>query len=235
MTLADSAGGRDRFFVFLAGILLLLVLLGFSRSFYLRASFLADQPALPVHLVVHGAILTLWFAVAFIQPLLVAMGNVSMHRLVGLAGGGIALSVVAATMHVLFLAASRPPTEGLPMEARPVVIIGNAVSLLIFSVLVATAIGLRRDGSSHKRLMLLASIALITQAIARLPGIPPLSPMIAVGQLALVAAMFVHDRIAIRRIHRATLFGTLFVVVASIAGGAIGASPAGKALIGALN
>jgi hypothetical protein len=40
-------------------------------------------------------------------------------------------------------------------------------------VLVSAALYFRRQSQSHKRLMLLATLALLTPAIARLPGIAP--------------------------------------------------------------
>ena len=56
---------RSIFFVSMSGILLLIVLLGFSPTLYLRAYF--DASDVPIYLLIHGAFLTAWFVWFFVQ------------------------------------------------------------------------------------------------------------------------------------------------------------------------
>ncbi len=111
------------------------------------------------------------------------------------------------------------------------VIAFDAFALIVFSVLVATGIPLRRDRETHKRLMLLASIAIIDPAISRLPGVIEFPLLIAIGWLALLVAVIVHDLARTSRIHRATALRALLLIGSHVAGFIIGSSPLGRALI----
>jgi len=57
----DSVRGvaADRYFLFASATLLALLIIGFSPTLFLKTVF--DAPELPIHLHVHGAIITLWF------------------------------------------------------------------------------------------------------------------------------------------------------------------------------
>lgn len=69
------------FFVGMASVLLLIVAVGFARSFYLRSIWNAGHagPHLPAYIVLHGIALTLWFLLFLGQTLLVASGRVRVH------------------------------------------------------------------------------------------------------------------------------------------------------------
>lgn len=229
---SDTARARDWFFLAMAGTLLLLVLIGFSPTYFLRSHLGTTQPPLPPHLHVHGAILTLWFAIAFSQPLLVASGNIAIHRRVGVAGVATAVALVLASANVLVRAVARSPQNGLPTEALPLVIFGDACLLIVFSVLVGSGVLLRRNRETHKRLMLLASIAVISPAVGRLPVVIENPVLLAVGgQFALLAVVIAHDLMQMRRVHRATLFGTLLIIAGTVAGVAFGSNALGRALV----
>jgi hypothetical protein len=86
---------RSRFFVGMSIVLLLIVLVGFSRTFYLRAFF--DVPPIPPHVYVHGAILTAWFALFCLQTSLVAGGRSDLHQRLGVVGVGLGIAVIVAT------------------------------------------------------------------------------------------------------------------------------------------
>ena len=87
--------------------------------------------------------------------------------------------------------------------------------MLLFGSLVGLAIARRRDLQSHKRLMLLASINLVTAGIARWPlaimgGGPPV--FFALTDL-FVLALAGWDLATRRRLHPATLWGGLAILV----------------------
>ena len=79
---------RDRFFVGMSALFLLVVLAGFAPSFYVRPYLLHPErlvrypSGLPAHLYVHGLLLTAWFVLAFVQTWLVATRRTSVHRAV---------------------------------------------------------------------------------------------------------------------------------------------------------
>ena len=86
--------------------------------------------------------------------------------------------------------------------------------MLLFASFVGLAIAKRSDPQAHKRWMLLASLNLITAAIARWPGVitigaPPL--FFGLTDLFLVA-LVIWDRVSRGRVHPATKWGGLLIV-----------------------
>ena len=83
--------------------MLTLVVVGFARTFYARPFFGAiDEPTrsaeLPRHLMLHGLVMTSWFALVVTQTLLIAKRNVALHRRLGIAGAALAVLVVVVDM-----------------------------------------------------------------------------------------------------------------------------------------
>lgn len=67
----ESAGQRDRrFFSGIALLVLIAVLVGFARTYFLAGIFWANLANAMVH--VHGALFTLWIALLLAQVALVA-------------------------------------------------------------------------------------------------------------------------------------------------------------------
>jgi hypothetical protein len=227
----DDARTRDWFYLGMTGALVVLLLAGFAPTYYLRSQLGAPQADIPPHVHLHGAILTLWFAIALIQPLLVASGNTGLHRRIGIVGAGTALALVAITANLLVRAVPRLAAIGMPFENVSMLIAFDVFALIGFSVLVTTGILLRRNREAHKRLMLLASIAIIDPAVGRLPGVSEFPLLIVVGWLSLLAAVIVHDLARTRRIHRATALGALLLIGGHVAGFVVGTGPLGRALI----
>ena len=75
---------RSKFFLILSVMSLVFVLIGFTQSFYLSSYF--DLPDLPFHLILHGIVLTMWFSLAAVQPILIAKNKTHTHKKLGLAG-----------------------------------------------------------------------------------------------------------------------------------------------------
>jgi hypothetical protein len=65
---------RGKFYWGMSALLLLIVLAGFSRSFYLRPLFDVSDSTLP-NAYIHGAIMTLWYAAFFFRPPLPRLGT----------------------------------------------------------------------------------------------------------------------------------------------------------------
>jgi len=212
---------RNRFFLIMSTLFLGLVLVGFSRSFYLKSYF--DFPALPIHLQIHGVALSSWFLLACLQPWLVSAGNVRLHRKLGAAGVGIATSVVATGIWTLVLRDAPNITE------HPSAAAGNIASLFMFLYCVCFGVVYRRNSGTHKRLMLLASVPILAPALDRFARIAwmndflgsllywfPAPPEVAFATIAflfLLAVVVAHDVISERRLHKGTLIGILSILV----------------------
>lgn len=85
-SLPSAASRRQTHFYRIAALLALaIVLVGFGRSFYFKSFFHAPPP-LTLLLVIHGAIMSVWFALFLVQAQLVSARNLRMHRRLGVAG-----------------------------------------------------------------------------------------------------------------------------------------------------
>lgn len=228
---------RRGFFVAIASVLVVVVAVGFAPSFYLRTYFQApgsgDRP-IPTHVILHGVLLTSWYVLFLAQTILVASRRITVHRLLGTVGAGVAVAVVTASMLVVVRLASRAVARGVPEKAA-LIVTGDTCLLILFSLFVLVGISYRKRPDVHKRLMLLASITSLAPALARWPGAEALVPIsVIVPQLGLIAALIVYDIVLHRRVHPATGWGAALYVVAAGASTAIGFSPVGRAFVTAL-
>jgi len=108
---------------------------------------------------------------------------------------------------------------------------GNLSTLFAFSICVVMAMLMRNRPAVHKRFMLIASISIMGPAIDRLSLLPPLDGFFAslfegvsmppqiivalVGTLSLLLAMPIHDLVSRRRLHAATIWGVVCMLVAA--------------------
>jgi hypothetical protein len=113
--------------------------------------------------------------------------------------------------------------------------------LVFFPITVATALAVRHRPEAHRRLMLLAAMALIGPAVGRLgPFVHawtgfaeiPFNLLVLFG---LPLSLVVHDLRSRGRLHPATAWGiAAYLVVNVFAGHAVAPTEVGRALFGAL-
>ena len=203
-----------RFYTGMAVAMVVAVLVGFSRSFFLRPLFPAwPSPSEPIFYV-HGAVFTAWCVLLMVQTSLVSAGRTAQHRKLGVAG-----AVLAATMVVLgvyaSLVAARRPTGFVGVPAPPLVFLLIPIAdMVLFAGFVSLAVLKRRELQTHKRYMLLASTSLMTAAVGRWPGVITAPPL--VGYLVtdlFLAALVAWDLKSRGRIHPVTLWGGTLLVL----------------------
>ena len=233
---------RSRFFLGMSVVLLLIVLVGFAPTFYLRAFF--EVAPIPAYLHVHGALLTGWFVVLIGQTCLIAVRRTDLHRrlaVVGLllAAGTLitgAMATVSVVPRLLVRFADRGDPWPLVIPRISPLVWYNFASLLAFSVFVTSAIVLRRRPEVHKRLMLLASISIIGPALGRIwrwpifAGVAEITFVNAALALCLGALVF-HDWYFTKRVHPATLIGGGFRILTVIGATLIGTSEFGRTIV----
>lgn len=216
-------GRRDRwFFSGMAVAALVTVFAGFARSYYLGAYFGAAPVSTLLHL--HGILFTAWVIYFLLQTSLVAARRTDLHRRFGLVGGALA----ALMLVVGFLTAVGSARRGFspPGGAPPLVFLANPLGgLVVFAILLGAGLYRRRRSHTHKRLMLLATIVLLTPALARIPFIGAGPSAIAATSLFAVVCM-AYDRAAHGRVHPAFLWGGLLVIASGPLRVAIGRSDA---------
>jgi hypothetical protein len=198
------------FFPGMALLILATVFVGFARTYYLAGVFHAPLPSLIIHL--HGAAFSCWILLLVTQASLVAAGRVDIHRRLGIAG-----FLLACVMVVLGVLAA---TDSLVREAGPAgrdpkfFYIIPLTDMLIFATLVFFAFRARSNPPAHKRLILVATVALMIAAIARWPlALVHRNPI----RAALLSYLFLiilvaYDFWSTRKVHRATLWAGAFLI-----------------------
>jgi hypothetical protein len=191
---------------------LAVVFAGFARTFYLKGVF--GTPDLSALQVTHGVVMTAWFTLFLVQVRLVASGRTHIHRQLGLLGAVVAALVVVVGTTTALVAAKNGSSPGPPPLVFLAIPLGDMV---LFALLFSTALYYRRRNDIHKRLMLLATISMLTAAIARIPldflqagGLPAFFGATDVLLIAWIA----FDTVRNRRVHPAFVVG-LAVVIAS--------------------
>ena len=206
--------GRRYDHIFFSGMALLIlasVFLGFAHSYYLVGVFHAPLPSRIIH--VHGAIFSAWILFLLAQTTLVSAGRVDIHRRLGIAGFLLACLMVAVGVLAATDALRRgggPP--GLDPKTFYIIPITD---MLVFAVLIFFAYRKRFNAAAHKRLILIATIALMIAAIARWPfhmvrGNPLTA---ALTSYLFLLALVAYDLFSTRKIHRATLGASMFLIV----------------------
>ena len=218
-----ARAARSKVYVGLALMIAAIVLVGFSRSFY--GTFFADA-AHPWIIHVHAAVYVGWLALLIAQTVLAARGEIATHRRVG--NFGIAYGtfvwilglIVAIAMPVINVHSGLWPTErGEQFLAIP---LGD---MLLFGGFFAAAIVYRRKPEIHKRLIILASVAVMFAAVGRAftnVGVLLGNPDAALGGNAArfllwyspVLVGMAHDLVTRRRIHPVYWIGVIVMGVA---------------------
>lgn len=211
---------RISFFLVAHTVLLGIVLIGFSPTFYLRAAFHHSTP-LPALLYVHGAVLTVWFSLTVLQGWLIRTRRLRLHRQLGYVAAGYApVVIVLGTLANLMLISQIDS----PADGENIVVWGNFFTLVMFAAFVLLAVVFRKDPEAHKRLILLASISLVGPALARLPRWPIFAGGLEAGRsyaiaglLIMFASLVTYDLVARRKPHPASWVGMVLILL-SLAG-----------------
>ena len=226
----DSLVGQRRetgrgFYTVVAIVAGLVVLAGFSRTFYAKAAF--GTPELSTLLFLHGLVMTSWFVMFAVQVRLVATRRVALHRKLGRYGAVIALLVliVGTTTGIVSAAEGRSPPGAPPPLVFLAVPLGD---MLLFAVLVTTALVMRRKGEWHKRFMAIATLGILTAAIARIPidalqklGLPGFFGMMDLIMIGFIA----WDTVRNRRLHPAFAWGLGLVILSQVGRFALAGTP----------
>lgn len=152
------------FYIAMAAIFAVIAFTGFAPSYWLRLPYgtFAGSPML--HL--HGLLYSLWTLFFLSQAVLVANGRLRNHKAWGLAGISLATAMVFVGLAVAIAGLERRLALGYGDAARAFAIVPVTAAFL-FGGLIAAAMANWRRPEWHKRLMLVATAALLQPAIAR--------------------------------------------------------------------
>ena len=231
LSVAGTRQGARRFYVGMAIAVLITVFLGFSRSYFLKAYFGTPELSLLVH--IHGLVFTSWVLLFLAQTTLVATGRTDLHRKLGVGGAVLAalLLIIGTTTAILRVKSGRssPIPEVPPLSFLAVPLF----DMVVFAILISAGLVLRNRPDTHKRLMTLATIALMSAPIARLPGVVLAGPLAFFGLTDLfIVAMVIYDLATRRRVHPSTIWGGLLIVASQPLRLMISGTPAWLAFAG---
>jgi hypothetical protein len=219
MALAARQDPRTRLYLWSALVALAAAAIGFHLTFILPSWRGVFQGPAVVH--VHAAFVLGWLLLFASQTALVQARRTPRHRQFGLLAALVAPGVVVSTMALGVFAMHRDLQAGMGELAKSLML-GTFTSPLVFLALVAAGLATRRRPDVHKRLMLMATIAILWPAFFRFrhyfPSVP--HPEWVFGFLlpqVFLAVVVVADRLRSGRVHSVYLWvGIPFVVEAAL-------------------
>jgi len=223
-------------YVFTAASFIAIVLTGFLPDSFAKVAAIhaGQRPPFPLVLHIHAVLMASFLLLLLGQTVLVATGRRAWHMQLGIAALGLTPLIVltgvvlAPTIyHGAWNAAqaatpaAKPQFQGL-MSLLDDVLLLQLRSGIMFSIFMWIALRSRsRDPGLHKRMILLAVVAVLGAATDRMAWLPinaPFTPLSTdLYSLLAVAPLFVWDLVRNRGIHRAWLLFAAFYVPASVA------------------
>ena len=200
------------FYFFMSLLIAATVVYGFSHT--IDHNLIHASPLPPFVLYIHAIIFPAWVVFFIVQSALVSFHNVRLHRRLGWFGVGLAVAIVvlgawtSASM-VRFSIQQKDPFNSTAFT------IVQVLDIACFAVPFALAIYWRRKPEFHRRLMLIASCALLDAAFGRFPALPLVfSPA---GVDALICLGVIRDLIVEHRVHKVYLYALPILIVCQIA------------------
>lgn len=212
----------------------LAVLAGFVPDVVRHLQTHAAAYPIAVHL--HAAITVAWLALLTSQTLLIRKRKVPLHRKWGTAGAILAVAVVVAGLWAALTFEGRALGTA---AARPNFLAIEWSNIIEFAGLVTAAVALRNLPSTHKRLILLATLSLTPAAFNRAIGKPLLHPLLGNGVWEtyvqifaatdiLVLGIGLYDWLTRRRVHPGWVLGALWILACQLSASWLFYSPAWK-------
>lgn len=219
------------FHTWIAGAFVLIAFGGFAPTYWLQlpAGTFVGAPLL--HL--HGLLFSAWPLFLFSQAWLASRGRLRQHRAWGLAGIALASAMVVLGVAAAISTLRHGLASGYGDVSRAFFLV-PLTALGLFTGFVIAAIVHRADRGWHQRLMLLATIALLQAAVARVffvlatgggpglrPGLGPPPPLLLTMvpgfllELFIVAGM-IHDWRRRGRPHPAWIIGAVVITAAML-------------------
>ena len=157
-----------RFFLAIAILFPLTVLIGFGPTYYLKGFFNSPPiPRLIIH--IHGFVMALWVALFGVQVYLIRSRRIKIHQRLGLLSVIVGVTIIITGLLTAVAAAKYGSTSSPPGIQPLEFLIVPFGDVLVFAVLFAAAVYYRRNAPNHKRLMLLTVLNFVPAAIARFP------------------------------------------------------------------
>ena len=207
------------FFTGMAAAMLVTVFIGFGPTYYLlpwmqgvtpRGQVAGAGLTPLVHL--HAVVFSAWIVLFIVQTGLIAARRMPVHRSVGAASLVLAIAVIVIGLWTAIDSGRQGNTpRGWPNPEAFLVV--PFMSILLFAGFFAAGFVFRRRPDYHKRLMLLATMAMLIPALARIARMiqPSVIPTGVWGALVVInlflGALIAFDLVRTGRLHPATIWG----------------------------
>jgi hypothetical protein len=206
---------RTNYYVIVSVVALAIVLGGFTLTYILPMTTSSTFSLRPmVH--IHGLMYFAWMFLFILQPVLVRIGKTDLHRKIGVAG-----FVLAGGMVVIGLMTA---ITGAKLNS-PALIVGGLTAkqfliipisdMILFTLYLGLSSGNLKNSEAHKRLMILATLAVIPAAVGRIAGILEISNLVIILliQHGILYAGVIYDLVTRKKIHPVYIWGGLLLVV----------------------
>ena len=164
MTLGSARASGNSFYVWMAGVCVLIAFAGFAPTYWLQLAPPTFIGAPLIHL--HAALFSAWTLLFLSQTALAANGRLDHHRAWGIAGVSLATAMIVVGAATTILSLNLGIAAGFGDLARQFSIVPIS-GLIVFAGFVVTAIVNVTRPEIHKRLMLLATVSLLQAAVGR--------------------------------------------------------------------
>ena len=197
------------FYLAASAAIVATVFIGFAPTYYLKGYF-GKPPLLPL-LHVHGMVFTGWVLLFVTQVALIARRRVDLHRRLGVAGAWWAGVLVVIGLAAALDSLRRHYAAG-EFGVLPFLIVPLG-DMLTFAALAGAGLWLRHKPEAHKRLMFLATVTLLSAAVARWPleNMQAATNFYPVIDFFLIAGCL-YDLVSRRRVHSVYLWAGPLIV-----------------------
>jgi hypothetical protein len=164
-----KSGGfwRGYFYFFMSLLIAATAVYGFSHT--IDHNLIHRSPLPPFVLYIHAIVFPAWIVFFIVQSALIRSHNVHLHRSLGWFGVGLAVaSIIVGALTAISMARFEQQD---PFNSAAFLIV-QVMDLSSFAVPFALAIYWRKRPEFHRRLVLIASCALLDAAFGRFPALP---------------------------------------------------------------
>ena len=194
---------RSKYFLTASLIAFTIAIVGFLKTFFIP-SVTGTFEAPPV-IYIHGGFLFLWTVFFVLQTVLIKKKKIKYHMLLGFWSLALVAGVMVSTMATGVYVMKRDIALGLG-EIATSGLVGTFTTPIVFAIFVSAGIYYRKKPEIHKRLMLLATIAIIWPAFFRFrhyfPSVP--NPELVFGFLlpnCMILLAMLWEKVTVKRIH----------------------------------
>jgi len=201
-----------RLYVGIAVLAIAIAAVGFWPTYF--GPLLAggvDKPAI-IHF--HAAVYVGWLAIFLTQVAFAATGRLALHMKLGRFAIGYGVLVVGAGLLAAFGMFVLRVRAG-EVAAAQAALLGPLLDMLVFVPVFAAAVYYRRKPELHKRLMIVATTALLIAAVGRMPflGQPRNLLLVHLIWATPILLAMAHDVWRQRRVHPVYVFGVAVLVL----------------------